>query len=190
MSKKTNGSKLLDDLLNESDDDSLNGSITNDMDDMNNMNDGSGDIGFYELLGISKNAIKKEIKTAYRKKALVMHPDRMQQQLGSNFNENKRKEAENAFHDLVFAYKTLIDDNLRKMYDLYGKTAINDKLNIDITKINLMELFDTLYDENDEKNDKQYPPKLYVIVRYDQYDLKKGIFNLYMFYNNCKLIEL
>ena len=129
---------------------------------------GRNNMDFYDLLGVGKKASKKEIKKAYRSKALSMHPDRIQKQ-----GRKVSKKDEQLFHDLTFAYETLMNDNLRSMYDLYGKSAIDGKLRIDITKINLMELFDTLYDEPEEK---LYPPKIYSVTRYDQNALKQGLF--------------
>jgi hypothetical protein len=63
---------------------------------------------FYELLGVLKNATDKEIKKAYRRKALKYHPDR---------NINKKEEATNKFLEINKAYETLRDPKQRSLYD-------------------------------------------------------------------------
>ena len=69
---------------------------------------------YYEILGIDKNADKKEIKSAYRKLALKYHPDK-----------NPSKEAEEKFKEFSEAYAVLYDDEKRKMYDQYGHAGID-----------------------------------------------------------------
>ncbi|MEM4165744.1 MAG: molecular chaperone DnaJ [Candidatus Bilamarchaeaceae archaeon] len=64
---------------------------------------------YYEILGVSRNATKEEIKNAYRKLALQYHPDR-----------NKSKEAEEKFKEINEAYAVLSDDEKRRQYDTYG----------------------------------------------------------------------
>lgn len=63
---------------------------------------------FYFILGISKDANEKEIKKAYRKIALKVHPDRN----GGN------PIYEEIFKEVKEAYETLIDKNKRANYDL------------------------------------------------------------------------
>ena len=65
---------------------------------------------YYALLGVSKKADEKEIKTAYRKLARKYHPD---------VNPNN-KEAEAKFKEIGEAYEVLSDPEKRKMYDQYG----------------------------------------------------------------------
>ena len=66
----------------------------------------------YHILGVTKAATTKEIKSAYRKKALATHPDK-----------NKGappEEAALAFHQVVHAFEVLSDDKSRQSYDRTG----------------------------------------------------------------------
>ncbi len=72
---------------------------------------------YYQILGISKNANKSDIKKSYRKLAIKYHPDRNQ----------GNKKFEEKFKEVKEAYEVLIDDKKRSMYDKYGHNAnIND----------------------------------------------------------------
>lgn len=64
---------------------------------------------YYEVLGVSKNASKDEIKKAYRKLAKEYHPDR-----------NKEAGAEDKFKEVQEAYDILSDEQKRSAYDQYG----------------------------------------------------------------------
>src|SRR5918996_2860172 len=70
---------------------------------------------YYEVLGISKNSEKGEIKNAYRKLALQYHPDR-----------NKSPGAEERFKEISEAYAVLSDDDKRKRYDTYGHVGTEE----------------------------------------------------------------
>lgn len=61
---------------------------------------------YYDILEISPNATKDEIKSAFRKKARKYHPD-----------VNHSFEAEIIFKQINLAAKTLLDDNMRSQYD-------------------------------------------------------------------------
>jgi DnaJ domain len=64
-------------------------------------------IDYYRILGIKRSASKAEIKSAYRKRARLLHPD---------FNKGSAKAAEE-FAVLSKAYHILIDPQERAFYD-------------------------------------------------------------------------
>jgi curved DNA-binding protein len=68
-------------------------------------------IDYYKILGVSKSATEKEIKTAYRKLARKYHPD---------LNPND-KGAEKKFKEINEANEVLSDKENRKKYDKYGE---------------------------------------------------------------------
>jgi molecular chaperone DnaJ len=65
---------------------------------------------YYSILEISREATPEEIKKAYRKKAMELHPDR--------HGGDKGKEAE--FKKLNEAYSVLSDDGKKSHYDRHG----------------------------------------------------------------------
>ena len=69
---------------------------------------------YYEILGVSKDATKEEIKSAFRQMARKLHPD-----------VNKAPDAEEKFKELGKAYETLMDDNRRSTYDRFGEEGLN-----------------------------------------------------------------
>ncbi|MBO6180791.1 molecular chaperone DnaJ [bacterium] len=70
---------------------------------------------YYEILGVSKDASKDEIKSAFRRRARQLHPD-----------VNKAPDAEEKFKELGKAYETLSDDNKRATYDRYGEDGLKN----------------------------------------------------------------
>ncbi|TNV78875.1 hypothetical protein FGO68_gene5576 [Halteria grandinella] len=64
---------------------------------------------YYDILGVAKTASDDEIKVAYRKLALKMHPDR-----------NRAPSATQAFQKVGQAYACLSDAQQRANYDKYG----------------------------------------------------------------------
>jgi molecular chaperone DnaJ len=68
---------------------------------------------YYKTLGVSRDASADEIKKAYRKLAMEVHPDR---NAGS-------KEAEARFKEVSEAYEVLKDPDRRAHYDRFGTAA-------------------------------------------------------------------
>lgn len=67
---------------------------------------------FYDLLEVSPDASEADLKKAYRKKALRLHPD-------------KGGDPE-LFKEVTHAYQVLSDHDKRSMYDARGEAGLND----------------------------------------------------------------
>jgi len=71
---------------------------------------------FYKILEISRDADLNTIKKAYRRLALIYHPDK-----------NKHSEAQSKFVAITEAYEILKDPQKRKLYDANFESAYNTK---------------------------------------------------------------
>lgn len=71
----------------------------------------------YELLGVSRDADEKTLKTAFRKQAMTYHPDK---------NPGDAA-AEAKFKELNSAYEILKDPQKRAAYDRYGHGAFDQR---------------------------------------------------------------
>lgn len=67
---------------------------------------------YYKILGVIKGATDDDIKKAYRKRALIHHPDRH-----ANATDEEKKEQEKRFKEVGEAYKILSDPNKKMRYD-------------------------------------------------------------------------
>ncbi len=63
-------------------------------------------VNYYKDLGLNRYATSNDIRTAYKRLALLWHPDR-----------NKAKDAEEKFKKIKRAHDVLIDENQRREYD-------------------------------------------------------------------------
>ena len=63
-------------------------------------------------MGVSKTATTDEIKKAYKKKALRLHPDK-----GGDPEK---------FKEVAIAHEVLADSEKRKLYDRYGEEGLRD----------------------------------------------------------------
>src|SRR5205809_290085 len=66
---------------------------------------------YYEVLGVGKNASADEIKKAFRRKAVELHPD-------------KEGGDEAKFKELNEAYEVLKDGAKRQRYDQFGHAGV------------------------------------------------------------------
>lgn len=65
---------------------------------------------YYEVLSLSVDATETELKKAYRKLAIKLHPDK-----------NHAPESGEAFKKVSAAYACLSEPDRRKHYDKYGE---------------------------------------------------------------------
>jgi molecular chaperone DnaJ len=71
---------------------------------------------YYEVLGVSKEATKEEIKKAYRKQAIKYHPDK---------NPGDKKSEEN-FKEAAEAYEVLSNNEKKARYDRFGHAGMGN----------------------------------------------------------------
>jgi DnaJ-class molecular chaperone len=76
----------------------------------------SKDTEYYDLLEVPPTATADELKKAYRKLALIYHPDKL--------DASKNPNASNKFKEISHAYEVLSDPDKRAAYDKYGKDGM------------------------------------------------------------------
>lgn len=73
---------------------------------------------YYEVLGVERTADEKDIKKAYKRLAMKLHPDRNR---GSNDTEEQFKEVKEA-------YEVLSDPQKRAAYDKFGHAGVDPNM--------------------------------------------------------------
>ena len=82
-----------------------------------------GEISYYKILGVNQNASNHELRKAFCKLSIELHPDTTSLEI----NDAKSK-----FQEVLEAYENLNNSNLRKIYDnkLKEKSRIKNNNNI------------------------------------------------------------
>ena len=75
-----------------------------------------GEITYYKILGVNENASNQELRKAFCKLSIELHPDTTSLEL---------EDAKNKFQKVLEAYENLNNSNLRKIYD--EKLQVNSK---------------------------------------------------------------
>eukprot|EP01133_Synstelium_polycarpum_P016907 gene16907-20105_t len=97
---------------------------------------------YYEVLEVARTATDTELKKAYRRLALVWHPDKNQDQLVI---------ADEKFKEINHAYSTLSDPNERKWYDDHREAILRGTTDEDDDVSHLWAFFSTAcYDGFDD----------------------------------------
>lgn len=92
---------------------------------------------YYEILGVSKDADEKEIKSAFRKLAKKYHPD-----------VSKEPNAAEKFKEAQEAYAVLSDEQKRSQYDKFGHAAfdqMNGGAGFDFSDFDFSDIFSDLF---------------------------------------------
>lgn len=120
-------------------------------------------VDFYEVLGVSPNASENEIKKAYRKLALIWHPDK---------NPNNQEEASVKFRQISEAYDVLSKPSSRLMFDRYGSEPESSRLRREEERMSSREstmfTFREPFDVFDEFFGSQLPEMMQPVFRDQQ----------------------
>ncbi|KAH6918597.1 DnaJ domain-containing protein [Coprinopsis sp. MPI-PUGE-AT-0042] len=114
---------------------------------------GEEDVDLYAILNLKNDATQEAVKKAYRRLALVYHPDKH-----STASEEAKAEASNKFQQIGFAYAVLSDEKRKERYDKTGKTAEGFDMGVgdDGWEAYFEELFDRVTRGKLDEDKKQY----------------------------------
>ena len=82
-----------------------------------------GEISYYKILGVDENASNHELRKAFCKLSIELHPDTTSLEID---------EAKSKFQEVLEAYENLNNNNLRKIYDdkLKENSRITNNTNV------------------------------------------------------------
>ena len=82
-----------------------------------------GEISYYKILGVDENASNHELRKAFCKLSIELHPDTTSLEID---------EAKSKFQEVLEAYENLNNSNLRKIYDnnLKEKSRLKNNTNV------------------------------------------------------------
>lgn len=88
------------------------------------------EVDCYELLDVRRNANADDIKKAYKKRSLQLHPDKLRQR-GMKYEGEliTEEEARSRFQQMKAAYDILNDPKKRKIYDVLGHKGMDFVIN-------------------------------------------------------------
>lgn len=111
----------------------------------------------YETLGVEKDATPGDIKKAYRRKSMKLHPDR---------NQSSGEDTTKKFQALTRAYEVLSDAEKRQRYDETGQAETREPSRSDIIEVSanrsLLGLFDQVLESLTE-TDLKHTDIVYVM---------------------------
>ena len=87
-----------------------------------------GEISYYKILGVNENASNHELRKAFCKLSIELHPDTTSLEI---------EDAKNKFQKVLEAYENLNNSNLRKLYDekLKGNSKKTNKNSTDLNTL-------------------------------------------------------
>ena len=87
-----------------------------------------GEISYYKILGVNENASNHELRKAFCKLSIELHPDTTSLEI---------EDAKNKFQKVLEAYENLNNSNLRKLYDekLKGNSKKSKKNSTDLNNL-------------------------------------------------------
>ena len=94
-----------------------------------------GDPSYYKILGVNENASNHELRKAFCKLSIELHPDTTSLEID---------DAKSKFQEVLEAYENLNNSNLRKIYD--------DKLKKKTSSKNNTQVLNNLIIESNNKN--------------------------------------